>query len=137
MCGPNSALGLEQAERAVWPQLRERLRSPGDLMALMRGVLGGDTEVAVVAAVNPTGMVKPLALIVTPGIAAELSLIDHDPGEEVSQASIGPYPVEALVAHGGGGGPIAVLVNPWIRQHLYLYANQLWHRPRRPPADSG
>jgi hypothetical protein len=61
MCGPNSAIGLGEVDRVYWPELRERLREPGRLMALVGGVLGGDTEVACVAAVSPQGIVQPLA----------------------------------------------------------------------------
>jgi hypothetical protein len=35
MCGSVSAIGLEEQERDLWPYLRERLREPGRLMALM------------------------------------------------------------------------------------------------------
>jgi hypothetical protein len=42
MCGASSAVGLADAERALWPLLRDRLRTPGQLMGLMRAVLGGD-----------------------------------------------------------------------------------------------
>ena len=56
MCGPHSALGLDQVERDHWPYLRERLRRPGTSMGLMRAVLGGDTEVAVVVATTPAGV---------------------------------------------------------------------------------
>ena len=67
VCGAHSALGLDEVERVAWPHLRERLRRPDRLMALMRGVLGGDAEVAVVAAVTPEGVATPLALLVSPG----------------------------------------------------------------------
>jgi hypothetical protein len=26
--------------------------------------------------------------------------------------------------------PVAVFVTGWMREHLYLYARELWHRPR-------
>src|SRR4051812_18459720 len=39
MCGSVSAISLEATERRSWPYLRERLRQPGRLMALMRGLL--------------------------------------------------------------------------------------------------
>lgn len=73
MCGPHSALGLEETERELWPELRNRLRQPGQLMALMRGVLGGDAEVAAVTAVTPAGVVRPLAIIATAVIADEIT----------------------------------------------------------------
>ena len=41
MCGAYSAFGLDEAERLLWPHLRERLRQPGRSMGVMRGVLGG------------------------------------------------------------------------------------------------
>jgi hypothetical protein len=75
VCGPHSAIGLDDAERAVWVEVRERLRPPGRMMALMRGVLGGDTEVAAVAAVTPAGIVEPLALVATAGIRDEIVLV--------------------------------------------------------------
>jgi hypothetical protein len=64
MCGSVSAIGLQERERQRWPYLRERLRVPGQLMALMRGVLG-DAEVAVVVAVTPQGAVTSLAILTT------------------------------------------------------------------------
>lgn len=70
MCGPHCALGLEETERLTWPVLRERLRQPGRMMALMRGVLGGDTEIAAVTAVTPAGVVHPLAILATPSPAS-------------------------------------------------------------------
>jgi hypothetical protein len=68
MCGSHSAIGLTDAERELWPQLRERLREPRHLMGLMRGVLADAVEVAAVIAVSPQGRVRPLALVVTPVI---------------------------------------------------------------------
>jgi hypothetical protein len=131
VCGPHSALGLEEAERELWPDLRERLRQPGRLMALMRGILGGDTEVAVVTAVTPAGVVQPLAVLVTPLIADEIELTGAD-GDQVS-ARIGGDPIDVLMSTTTGSvrKPIAVLVNPWIFSNLTLFTRKLWTRIRR------
>lgn len=127
MCGPHSALGLEDTERELWPELRDRLRQPGQLMALMRGVLGGDAEVAAVTAVTPAGIVRPLALLVTPVIADEIDL-DDSGGTRVS-GRIGDYDVEVLMTEQGGRRrPAAVLVSPWIFANLTLFARKLWSR---------
>lgn len=77
-------MGPAEQERALWPQLRDRLRVPGRLMGLMRGVLGGDAEAVVVVTTTPAGTV----------------------------------------------GPVAMLMTGWIREHLYLYSRELWHRSR-------
>jgi hypothetical protein len=133
MCGSVSAIGLDDQERTWWPQLRERLRRPGHLMALMRGVLG-DTEVAVVVAVTPSGTVTPLALLATSqAIAAEIRLEPGPPddqGDGPRPAKIGDDDVEVLVSPGPNGRPqpLAVLMTPWIEQHLLLYARALWRR---------
>jgi hypothetical protein len=135
MCGSVSAIGLEERERELWPLIRERLRRPGHLMALMRGVLG-DAEVAVVAAVTPHGRVTVLAVLTTTeAIAAETRLMaeDHDrpSADGVRRARIGDYDVEVLVDEGPDGArPLAILTTPWIDQHLLLYARTLWRPPR-------
>jgi hypothetical protein len=127
MCGPNSALGLEDAERELWPELRDRLRQPGQLMALMRGVLGGDAEVATVTAVTPAGVVRPLAILATPVIADEIDL--DDSGDTQATGRIGDYDVDVLMTDQGGvRRPAAVLVSPWIFENLTLYARKLWSR---------
>jgi len=127
MCGPNSALGLEEAERELWPELRDRLRQPGQLMALMRGVLGGDAEVAAVTAVTPAGVVRPLAILATPVIADEIDL--DDSGDTHVAGRIGDYEVDVLMTDKGGvRRPAAVLVSPWIFENLTLYARKLWTR---------
>lgn len=138
MCGSVSAIGLQDRERAYWPYLRDRLREPGHLMALMRGVLG-DAEVAVVVAVTPDGAVRTLAVLTTAEeIAHEIRLADApEPGiagrPDIRPATVGDYDVQVLT--GGEPGeaprPLAVLATPWIEQHLLLYARALWHR-RRP-----
>ena len=127
MCGPNSALGLEETERELWPELRDRLRQPGQLMALMRGVLGGDAEVAAVTAVTPAGVVRPLAILATPVIAEEIDL--DDTGDTQASGRIGDYDVDVLMTDRGGvRRPAAVLVSPWIFENLTLYARKLWSR---------
>jgi hypothetical protein len=131
VCGSVSAIGLEDRERELWPHLRERPRVPGQLMALMRGVLG-DAEVAAVVAVGPQGSVKPLAILTTAEeIAAEIRLLPDEPGtgdggHGLRRATIGDYDVDVLV--GEDGRLLAVLATPWIDQHLLLYARALWHR---------
>jgi hypothetical protein len=127
VCGPHSALGLEETERELWPELRDRLRQPGQLMALMRGVLGGDAEVAAVTAVTPAGVVRPLAILATPVIADEIELTDS--GEQRNKGRIGDYDVDVLMTDQGGvRRPAAVLVSPWIFENLTLYARKLWTR---------
>ena len=127
MCGPHSALGLEETERELWPELRERLRQPGQLMALMRGVLGGDAEVAAVTAVTPSGIVRPLAILATPVIADEIDLTDG--GEDRAAGRIGDYDVDVLMTtQAGVRRPAAILVSPWIFENLTLYARKLWSR---------
>lgn len=130
MCGPNSALGLDEAERSLWPTLRERLRRPGRLMALMRGVLGGDAEVAAVVALTPDGVAQPLALLATPAIAAEIILVDPQPNDRgVRAGRIGDYDVDVLLdVANDPDQPVAVLVSPWIFHNLTLYARKLWSR---------
>ena len=132
MCGSVSAIGLEDRERQLWPRLRERLRRPGQMMALMRGVLG-DAEVAVVVAVTPDGTVTPVALLATAEeIAQEIELAphEHDREPETRAAKIGDYDVEVVVDVGPDRQvrPLAVLATPWIEQHLLLYARTLWRR---------
>lgn len=133
MCGPTSAIGLDDAERAVWVEVRERLRPPGRMMALMRGVLGGDTEVAAVTAVTPAGIVEPLALVATPAIVAEVALTDDQGRDGVRPGKVGDYDVDVLVDE-DDGRVLAVLVSPWIFEHLTLYGRELRfaRRPRRP-----
>jgi hypothetical protein len=127
MCGPNSALGLEETERELWPELRDRLRQPGHLMALMRGVLGGDAEVAAVTAVTPAGVVRPLAILATPVIADEIAVTDNGAGR--ASGRIGDYEVELLMTDRQGvRRPAAVLVSPWIYENLTLYSRKLWSR---------
>jgi len=131
MCGPNSALGLDETERELWPELRERLRQPGQMMAVMRGVLGGDAEVAAVTAVTPAGVVRPLAILATPVIADEIDL--DEPGERAAAGRrtgrIGDYPVEVLMTTTTPQPrPAAVLVTPWIFENLTLFTRKLWTR---------
>lgn len=133
MCGPSSALGLADTERALWPVLRKRLRVPGQLMGLMRGLLGGDAEVGVVVATSPAGIAAPLAILVTPSIVAEIAFADEQPGGDVRRGSIADDPVEVLYGSVDGSkpAPLAIVITGWMREHLYLYSRELWHR-RRP-----
>ncbi|HEY6747815.1 MAG TPA: hypothetical protein VI357_19120 [Mycobacteriales bacterium] len=131
MCGSNSAVGLAEQERVLWPLLRDRLRVPGRLMGLMRGVLGGDAEVAVVVTTTPGGIATPVAILATPVIAAEVTLLGDGRQPDVRRGRIGDDEVDVLVADPGSGPtPVAVFVTGWMREHLYLYSRELWHRSR-------
>jgi len=128
VCGPSSAIGLDDAERTLWPALRERLRQPAQMMALMRGVLGGDAEVAAVTAVTPAGIVRPLALLATPAIADEIELVGNE-SDDRQPGRIGDYDVEVLLDDiDGRHQPVAVLMTPWIFENLTLYTRKLWSR---------
>lgn len=133
MCGPSSAIGLTEHERALWPELRERLRVPGHSMAMMRGVLGSDAEVAVVVSVTPAGIAQPLALVVTPAIAAEIT--DLGSAGDLRLGRIAGDEITVVMGRAGGEQPIALLMTDWIREHLFVYARELWHRPRRRPGE--
>lgn len=132
MCGTSSAVGLGEQERASWPHLRERLRRTGRLMGLMRGVLGGDTEVAAVVTTTPVGIVRPIAILVTTSIADEITLLDGDGDTDVRRALIGDDEVKVLIERidDEDPRPVAIFVTDWIREHLNLYARELWHRAR-------
>ena len=96
-------------------------------MALMRGVLGGDAEVAAVAAVAPNGVVRPLAILATPVIADEIQL--GETAGDRARGRIGDYDVDVLMTEREGvRRPAAVLVTPWIFENLTLYARKLWTR---------
>jgi hypothetical protein len=126
MCGPTSAVGLEEHERVQWAAVRDLVRDPGSLTGLMRGFLG-EEEVAVVVATDSSGAVRPMAVLVTPFIRGELTLSDPSLGESRQAARVGDYDVEVVVGDVEGvRQPAAVLVTPWIREHLFLYARQLW-----------
>lgn len=128
MCGPTSAIGLDDTERALWPDLRERLRQPGRLMALMRGILGGDAEVAAVVAITPAGVVHPLAILATSGIADEIELTGPA-GVERQRGRIADYEVEVLLGDvDGDRRPVAVMMTPWIFENLTLFTRKLWSR---------
>jgi hypothetical protein len=131
VCGNVSAIGLQSAEREWWPVLREHLRVPGQLMALMRGVLG-DTEVAAVVAVTPQGTVTVLGVMATPpAIADEIRLLDQAGDRPwLRKAMVGDYAVDVVVGEWPDGRPrpLAILTTPWIEQHLLLYAPTLWRR---------
>ena len=137
MCGSVSAIALQDLERELWPDLRERLRQPGHLMALMRGLLG-DTEVAVVTAVKPDGQVRPLAVLATSEeVANEIRMTPQEdaagtPDNRLRRAKVGDYDIEVLVGEWPDGSlrPLAILATPWIEQHLLLFARTLW-RGRR------
>ena len=131
MCGSTSAVGLEERERELWVEVKEQLREPGQLNGLMRGVLGNE-EVAVVVAIEPVGLVRPLAVLVTPAIGEELVLPELTPaGPGPVAAYAGEYPVRVwLGKHHHRGAAVAVEVTPWMREHLLLYARRLWYPPR-------
>jgi len=99
-------------------------------MGLMRGVLGGAVEVATVVATTPDGVVRPVALVATPAITAEIELSEAG-GDDVRPARIGDDNIDVLVALPPGqdaAAPVAILVTPWIVQNLALYARNLWSR---------
>lgn len=130
MCGPNSAIGLEQWERDVWAVIKDALREPGTLAGLMRGFLG-DGEVSFVVATVPEGLSRPLAMIVNPVVAAELELEDPGMNADRQVGSIGGDPVEVLVGDVDGvRRPLAIRVTPWITEHMFVYARRLWWPPR-------
>ena len=110
----------------MWPVLRERLRQSGRMMALMRGVLGGDAEVACVTAVTAAGVVQPLAVLATPAIAEEITLVGSA-ASGLRPGKIGDYDVDVLVDE-TGESPLAVAVSPWIFHNLTLYTRKLWSR---------
>ena len=96
-------------------------------MGVMRGVLDGAVEVAVVVAVRPDGIVRPVALLATPGIAEEVEIGDG-PSDGIRRGRIGDDPIDVLVAPAEPNTvrPLAVLTTPWIAEHLALYARRLW-----------
>lgn len=127
MCGPNSAFGLAAAERSQWPYLRERLRQPGASMGLMRAVLGGESEVAVVVATSAAGISAPVAILVTPEIAGELRLpAEMGPSGGISPGHVGSYDVDVI--YDAAGAPVAILISDWIFHNLAVYARKLWSR---------
>lgn len=131
MCGPTSAIGLADEERAHWPWLRERLRVPDQCMGLMRAVLGSDAEVAAVVATDTRGVSRALAVVATPVIVTEIALPDLGVREDdVVIGHIGDDDVAVLIPP-GSSTPAAMLITPWMREHLYLYARQLWWPRRR------
>ncbi len=132
MCGSNSAVGLAEQDRVLWPLLRERLRVPGQLMGLMRGVLGGDAEIAAIVTTTPAGIAKPVAIVATPVIAEEITLLDSDPRADIRRGRIGGDDVQVVMGflQDEDPWPVAVLITGWMREHLYLYSRELWHRPR-------
>lgn len=80
MCGPTSAIGLEEHERWLWRQVKDRLRRPGHLAGLMRGFVGGE-EVAVVVATRSDGQVEPVAVLVSAAVRGELTVLGTDPAQ--------------------------------------------------------
>lgn len=136
MCGSVSAIGLADQDRQLWPLVRERLRVPGRLMALMRGLLG-DAEVAAVVSVTPEGAVTTVAILVTTDeIAQEIHSIGEPSGAgatDLRAAKIGDYDIQVLVEERPGGPPrpLAILHTAWIEQHLLLFARVLWRRRAR------
>ncbi len=131
MCGPSSAISLEQHERDAWMAVRDQLRMPDHYAGLMRGFLGGE-EVAVAISTDREGRSHEVAVLVTATIGAEITLSDPTLSAPAQPASVGGYDVEVLVGHlGGQRRPVAVRTTPWMRQHLLLYARQLWWPPKR------
>jgi hypothetical protein len=132
VCGPSSAIGLDASERVLWPMLKERLRRPGHVMGLMRGVLAEDAEVAAVVATSPEGRVQPLAILVTPMIAEELELPSGPCDGDICHGKVGDYDVDVLMGTVGEDvRPVALMMTSWIFEHLAIYTRRLWY-PRRP-----
>jgi len=129
MCGATSAVGLDDLERRMWAEIRDRLRVPGQLSGLMRGFLGAE-EVAVAIATAPDGWVTPLAVLITPTMSDELALDSTATGRRAI-GHVGEYEVEVLLGDGTGAGPVALMVTPWMREHLALYSRTLWSRRPR------
>jgi hypothetical protein len=98
-------------------------------MGLMRGVLGGETDVAVVVATSSDGLSVPRAILVTPAIADELAMSPGGPSRGVQIGKVGEYAVEVVVDE-ASGAPLALLMSPWIFENLSLYARKLWWRRR-------
>ena len=76
--------------------------------------------------------IKP-ALPFVPGseIAGEITLSpDAQPVDDIIEGRIADDPTQVLVRPDAPTVPVAILISPWIREHLYLYARQLWW-PRR------
>jgi len=92
----------------------------------MRGVLGSDAEVGVVVATTPAGVAQPLAILVTPAIATELTFGPAACGGDVAIARVGDYDAEVLLDP--AGAPVALLMTPWIFENLSVYARKLWTR---------
>ena len=95
-------------------------------MGLMRAVLGGDTEVAVVVSTTPAGVSTPLAVLITPVIAAELTVPADVPPGSIAAAHVGPYDVDVVFDE--QSRPAALLISPWLFENLSLYARKLWVR---------
>ena len=129
MCGPNSAIGLEHHERERWEVVRDHLREPGQLAGLMRGFLA-DHEVAAVVTTTAQGAVRPLAVLVSPDIEAEL-VLPEDPATGWVDVTLADYPVQAWLERvGDRPRPLAVRMTPWMHEYLVLYARRLFGRRR-------
>jgi hypothetical protein len=59
-------------------------------------------------------------------------LTDGGPSADVRRGWIGDDEVQVLIgsAQGEDPQPVAIFVTDWIREHLYLYSRELWHRRR-------
>jgi hypothetical protein len=97
----------------------------------MRGVLAEEAEVAAVVAVAPQGTVQPLALLATRVLAEDIELVGGNIEDSVRPGRIGDFEVDVLLEPPAGNSaarPLAILVSPWILEHLALYARKLWSR---------
>jgi hypothetical protein len=129
MCGPTSAIGLEEPERALWSGVRPHFREPGRFVGLMRGFLA-DREVAAIVSTAVDGAVRPVAVLVSPDIAAEL-VVPGDAQAGWSQVGLGDYQVAVFFEERGDAlTPVAVRMTPWMHEYLVLYARRLWGRRR-------
>jgi hypothetical protein len=129
VCGPNSAIGLEHHERERWDRLRDHLREPGQLAGLMRGFLA-DHEVAAVVTTTARGVVRPVAVLVSHDIEAEI-ILPEAPGTGWVEVQLAGYPVSAWLEQvGDRPRPLAVRMTPWMHEYLVLYARRLFGRRR-------
>jgi hypothetical protein len=129
MCGPTSAIGLEEPERALWWLVRHHFEEPGRFVGLMRGFLA-DREVAAIVTTAVDGAVRPVAVLVSADIEAEL-VVGEDAGAGWSEVGLGDYRVEVFFdVLDESLRPVAVRMTPWMHEYLVLYARRLWGRRR-------
>ena len=79
-----------------------------------------------------TSIGRWFAILVTPPIAEEIVLVGAGTAADVRLGRIGDDEVDVLVGEVEDAvqRPMAILVTDWMREHLYLYSRELWHRAR-------